>query len=146
MKKMAVSMMMVGLLYASAFPFKLGLEFQAGGQMLFGGNLRFSDFFELKPQLGFIFSEPRDEFDLAINANFYLSDLGRLQQYVGPGVDFAISDESSFGINGNYGLRYNINDAISIFGQIGLGMIFTPDFALATYSSGVGLTFYILNK
>lgn len=139
-------MLIVGLLCTSAFPFKLGLEFQAGQVMLFGANLRFSDFFELKPQLGFMFDDDRDEFDLAVNANFYLSDLGRLQQYVGPGVNFAFSDNSSFGINGNYGLRYDINDAVSIFGQVGLGMIFTPDFSISTYSSGVGLTFYLLNR
>ncbi len=146
MKKLTLSMLIVGLLCTSAFPFKLGLEFQAGQVMLFGANLRFSDFFELKPQLGFMFDDDRDEFDLAVNANFYLSDLGRLQQYVGPGVNFAFSDNSSFGINGNYGLRYDINDAVSIFGQVGLGMIFTPDFSISTYSSGVGLTFYLLNR
>lgn len=146
MKKLTLSMLIVGLLCTSAFPFKLGLEFQAGQVMLFGANLRFLDFFELKPQLGFMFDDERDEFDLAVNANFYLSDLGRLQQYVGPGVNFAFSDNSSFGINGNYGLRYDINDAVSIFGQVGLGMIFTPDFSISTYSSGVGLTFYLLNR
>lgn len=146
MKKLSLSMLVVGLLCTSAFPFKLGLEFQAGELMLFGANLRFSDFFELKPQLGFEFGEIRDEFDLAVNGNFYLSDLGQLQQYVGPGVNFAFSDESSFGLNGNYGLRYDINDALSIFGQIGLGMIFTPHFSIGTYSSGVGLTFYMLNR
>lgn len=146
MKKLTLSMLIVGLLCTSAFPFKLGLEFQAGQVMLFGANLRFSDFFELKPQLGFMFNDDRDEFDLAVNANFYLSDLGRLQQYVGPGVNFAFSDNSSFGIKGNYGLRYDINDAVSIFGQVGLGMIFTPDFSISTYSSGVGLTFYLLNR
>ena len=84
MKKLALSMLIVGMLCGSAFPFKLGLEFQAGQQMLVGGNLRFSEFFELKPQLGFVFSEFIDEFDLVVNANFYLADLGKLKQYVGP--------------------------------------------------------------
>ena len=146
MKKLVFSMLIVGLFCGNVFPFKLGLEFQAGQQMLFGANMRFSDFFELKPQLGFIFSDFQDEFDLVVNGNFYLSDLGQLQQYVGPGINFAFSDETRFGINGNYGLRYDINDALSIFGQVGLGMIFTPDFFISTYSSGVGLTFYMLNR
>jgi len=146
MKKLVFSMLIVGLFCGNVFPFKLGLEFQAGQQMLFGANMRFSDFFELKPQLGFIFSDFQDEFDLVVNGNFYLSDLGQLQQYVGPGINFAFSDETRFGINGNYGLRYDINDALSIFGQVGLGMIFTPDFSISTYSSGVGLTFYMLNR
>ncbi len=139
-------MLIVGMLCGSAFPFKLGLEFQAGQQMLVGGNLRFSEFFELKPQLGFVFSEFIDEFDLVVNANFYLADLGKLKQYVGPGVNFAFSDPTRFGLSGNYGLRYDINDALSIFGQVGLGMIFTPDFEISTFSSGVGLTFYMLNR
>src|SRR5690554_3379861 len=145
MKKLTLSILIVGLFCGNAFPFKLGLEFQAGQKMLFGANMRFSDLFELKPQLGFIFSDFQDEFDLVVNGNFYLSDLGQLQQYVGPGINFAFSDETSFGINGNYGLRYDINDALSIFGQVGLGMIFTPDFSIGTYSTGVGLTFYMLN-
>ncbi|HLV30317.1 MAG TPA: hypothetical protein VKY57_01985 [Chitinispirillaceae bacterium] len=146
MKKLTLSILIVGLFCGNAFPFKLGLEFQAGQKMLFGANMRFSDLFELKPQLGFIFSDFQDEFDLVVNGNFYLSDLGQLQQYVGPGINFAFSDETSFGINGNYGLRYDINDALSIFGQVGLGMIFTPDFSIGTYSTGVGLTFYMLNR
>lgn len=146
MKKIALSMLIVGLLCSSAFSFKFGLEFQAGDQMLFGANMRFSDFFELKPQLGFEFAEFNDEFDLSVNGNFYLSDLGQLQQYVGPGIHLIFRDESSFGIDGHYGLRYNINDALSIFGQVGLGMIFTPDFRINTYSTGVGLTFFMLNR
>ena len=146
MKKLTLSILIIGLSCGNVFPFKLGLEFQAGQQMLFGANMRFSDLFELKPQLGFIFSDFQDEFDLVVNGNFYLSDLGQLQQYVGPGINFAFSDETSFGINGNYGLRYDINDALSIFGQVGLGMIFTPDFSIGTYSTGVGLTFYMLNR
>ena len=146
MKKNFLSMMIVGLLCTSAFPFKFGMEFQAGDLMLFGANFRFFEFFELKPQIGFEFGETRDEVDLAVNGNFYLSDLGQLQQYVGPGVNFAFSDNSRFAINGNYGLRYDINEAISVFGQIGLGMVFSPDFIIRTYSTGVGLTFYMLNR
>ena len=146
MRKLALSILIIGLFCGNVFPFKLGLEFQAGQQMLFGANMRFSDLFELKPQLGFIFSDFQDEFDLVVNGNFYLSDLGQLQQYVGPGINFAFSDETSFGINGNYGLRYDINDALSIFGQVGLGMIFTPGFSISTYSTGVGLTFYMLSR
>jgi hypothetical protein len=146
MRKLALSILIIGLFCGNVFPFKLGLEFQAGQQMLFGANMRFSDLFELKPQLGFIFSDFQDEFDLVVNGNFYLSDLGQLQQYVGPGINFAFSDETRFGINGNYGLRYDINDALSIFGQVGLGMIFTPDFSIGTYSTGVGLTFYMLSR
>lgn len=146
MKKVAISMLLVCLFCSSAFSFKLGLEFQAGDQMLIGANLRFSDFFELKPQLGFRFSEFHDEFDLIASGNFYLKDLGQLQQYIGPGIHLVFSEESSFGLDGHYGLRYNINDVLSIFGQVGLGMIFTPDFEVATFSTGVGLTFYMLNR
>ena len=54
MRKLALSILIIGLFCGNVFPFKLGLEFQAGQQMLFGANMRFSDLFELKPQLGFI--------------------------------------------------------------------------------------------
>ncbi|GEM_PF-3363052 len=41
MKKNFLSMMIVGLLCTSAFPFKFGMEFQAGDLMLFWRKLSF---------------------------------------------------------------------------------------------------------
>ncbi len=148
MKKAVMSMIIVGLLSASAFPFKLGLEFQAGEQMVVGANMRFSELFELKPKLGFLFSDPVNLFSLVVDGNFYLPDLGELQHYAGFGVNLAIvseDDASEFGLDGHYGLRYDINEVVSIFGQVGLGMIFTPDFVMSTYSTGAGVTFFIIN-
>lgn len=148
MKKIVLSMFIIGLLSSSAFPFKLGLEFQAGEQMIAGANMRITDFFELKPQIGFLFGgDDNGIFDLIVSGNFYLSDMGKLQQYVGPGINLEFtSGDNLFGLDGHYGLRYDINDQVSIFGQVGLGMFFTPDFSIFTHSTGVGLTFFIINK
>ncbi|NLD99390.1 MAG: hypothetical protein GX640_05900 [Fibrobacter sp.] len=148
MKKVKVVLLLVGIFYGSAFPLKLGLEFQAGNQSLVGANLRFTERFELKPQLGLLFRENYSQFQLVVNANFYLPDIGKVQHYAGPGMylGFASGQDGQFGLDGHYGLRYNINDAISLFGQLGLGFNITPSFQLSTFTSGAGITFYILEN
>lgn len=148
MKKTIMSVLMVGLLCSSAFPFKLGLEFQAGDQLFIGTNMRFSDFFELKPQLGFQFADDYDVFNLLVSGNFYLPDLGKLQHYAGLGIDlgFVSDEDAQFVLDGHYGLRYDINEVVSIFGQVGLGFVLAPEFAMTTYSSGAGITFYVMDR
>lgn len=148
MKKIVMSLVFAGLLCSSVYSFDFGLEFQAGENILIGTNMRFTDQFELKPQLGFLFSDPTDLFLLAVDANYYLPQLGNLDHYLGGGINLGIVSEGdeTFGINGHYGLRYGINEIVSIFGQIGLNFVFTPDFAMNTTSSALGVTFFIIRK
>ncbi len=148
MRKMIKTLVMIGLLCGSAFPFKLGLEFQAGSQLLVGANMRFSDLLEIKPQLGFKINDASSQFDMAVSGNFYLPELGDLQHYAGAGLFLNVYEEQDeqFGIDGHYGLRYDINKIFGIFGQVGLAMNLAPEFEMASFSSGVGCTFYIINR
>ena len=145
MNKKTLSFCLVGLFCLNASAFQLGLEFGVGNDVHVGTNMRFTELFELKPQLAFGFGEDYGMFDLIIDANFYLPELGELQHYAGPGISLNVESGNNNGVftlNGHYGLRYNINDIVSIFGQIGFGMEFDP-FVLKTFRNGVGITFYL---
>lgn len=142
MKKTALVMVVIGLLSTAAYPFRLGLEFSVSDQPTVGVNMRISDLFELKPQMGFSFSENFNTFNLIVDGNFYLPQLQDLQHYAGPGIAlYADSDNARFGMNGHYGLRYDINDIISTFGEIGIRIGF-DDFFLTTFRGGAGITIF----
>lgn len=143
MRKLSLFLFLAVVVSKSAYPLGLGLEFSAGSDITVGVNLRLMEKFELKPQLGFSIIEDASLFALNLDGNFYLPQMQNLQHYVGPGITItAIEGNSNFGIDGHYGLRYNFNDVISTFGEIGLGMNFDP-FNLVTFRSGLGLTFFI---
>ena len=148
MKKLFFSLLMVGLLYGNVYALKFGLEFQAGSQVLVGANFRLSHFIELKPQLGLRFANDNNFFQLNANGNFYFPDLGKLQHYAGFEIliSKATNRDTDFGLGGHYGLRYDINEVVSLFGEAGLIFMITPSSSLITNSSGVGVTFYILNR
>jgi hypothetical protein len=142
MKKTALVMIVIGLLSTAAYPFRLGLEFSVFDQPTIGANMRISDMFELKPQMGFSFSENFNTFALLVDGNFYLPQIQDLQHYAGPGIALeATSDDVQFGMNGHYGLRYDFNDNISAFGEIGIHIGF-DDFYLTTLRSGAGITIF----
>jgi hypothetical protein len=146
----------VGIICCSAYPLKLGLEFRATDDASWevstiGVNLGITDQFELKPQLGFRLGDsPR--MNLILDGNFYLPDISSLRHYAGFGLHISVwdneenndSDNSDFYLNGHYGLRYDINDVISLFGEIGLNFIFDP-FMMVTTRPGLGVTFYFPN-
>ncbi|MBN1602449.1 MAG: hypothetical protein JW915_12625 [Chitinispirillaceae bacterium] len=143
MRKLSVFLFLAVIISKSAYPLGLGLEFSVDNDIAVGVNLRLTEKFELKPQLGFSIIEDASLFTLNVDGNFYLPQMQNLQHYAGPGISItAFEGNSDFGIDGHYGLRYDFNDIISAFGQIGLGINFDP-FALTTFRSGLGLTFYI---
>lgn len=143
MKKLLLSTLIIGVLSSSAFPLQFGLEYSAGYRSIVGANLRISDVFEFKPQLGFMFSDAYNNLNLIFNGNYYFADYSGLQQYAGGAFDMAVGDgDSDFMINGHYGMRYNINEILSLFGEAGLNMHFDP-FILTTFTGGVGITFFI---
>ena len=145
MKKAAMVLACIGLLSVPAYPFRFGLEFSVYEQPTIGVNLRIVDFFELKPALGFSFSENYNLFDFNVDGNFYLPQIEDLQHYAGPGISLhADSNDNNFGIHGQYGLRYDFNDVLSAFGEIGIRIAFN-DFNLRTFRGGAGLTVYFPN-
>ena len=145
MKKAIMTILYVGLLAGSAFPFRMGLEFGVNSVPTIGLNLRVIDFLEVKPQLGFMFSDNYNSFTLGTDVNFYLPGIGDLQHYAGPGIGFNVNtNDADFGLNGHYGLRYDFNEVLSAFGEIGFTMDFDP-FVLASSRAGVGLTVYFPN-
>lgn len=150
MKKISVILLTVFLASSSAYSFRMGLDFGVSDKATLGLNLRIVEKFELKPALGFGFTENINHFTLSVDGNFYLPQIQTLQHYAGPQIWFFVvnddrnqgsNDESRFGLNGHYGLRYDFNDVISTFGEIGLNLQFDP-FLLATFRAGLGLTFY----
>jgi hypothetical protein len=146
MKKTMMSMLIIGALCGSAFPLKLGLEFQIGSDLLVGANLRITDMVELKPQIGFQASDNHGAFQLAFSGNFYLPNLGDLQHYAGAGfgLGFAKNTDTEFELDGHYGVRYDINDIFGVFGELGLLFNLAPSFYMSTYKAGVGCTFYLI--
>lgn len=143
MKKLSLFLLFVVIVSKSAYPLGLGLEFSVDNDVAVGVNLRITEKFELKPQLGFSIVEDASLFNLSLDGNIYLPQMQNLQHYAGPGITFMTFDgNTNFSLDGHYGLRYDFNDIISAFGQIGLGINFDP-FALTTFRSGLGLTFYI---
>jgi opacity protein-like surface antigen len=142
MKKLSHFLFLIAVFATTAFPFRMGMEFSVSQQATVGLNLRLTEKFELKPQLGFGFAEDNNSFILTVDGNFYLPQMQNLQHYAGPGISFsAYSDDTYFNINGHYGLRYDFNDVISTFGEIGIGLTFDP-FMMNTFKGGLGLTFY----
>lgn len=158
MRKTAV-MLLVGLMCGSAFSFNLGANFGFVNNATKGGTgtevsarIGLTEKMELAPRLGFCFGDG-STFAIGADFNYYLSSIGDLQQYLGGGLDFSKTavligvsktSDSYFGINGHYGLRYDFNDVVGVFGQVGLDIPFAPDFMFGTFSSGVGLTFQII--
>jgi|GEM_PF-3832872 len=144
MKKIVASLLFVAIAATAAYPFKLGIEFSAGASEQIGANLRFNDLFEFKPQIGFSFSDDDNRFNLLLDGNFYLPDIEELHHYAGFGLGmfFQTDTDGRINLNGHYGLRYDVNDIVSLFGEGGLSMVFDP-FVMATFKGGVGCTFYI---
>jgi len=139
----------VVLLSSSAFPITLGLEFKASGDEVVALNIGFSDQFELKPQVGFQLGDAA-HLNLIIDGNIYLPDISPLRHYIGPSLIFSTwdngnsnADNTSFYLGGHYGLRYNVNEVISLFGEIGIILDFDPDFAMTSFRPGLGCTFYL---
>ena len=145
MRKTVLATLCIGLLAVSAFPFRMGLEFGVYSTPTVGLNLRVIDFIEVKPQLGFLFSDDYNSFTLGTDVNFYLPQIGDLQHYAGPGIGFNVNtDDSDFQLDGHYGLRYDFNEVLSAFGQIGFTMGFDP-LIFASSRAGLGLTVYFPN-
>jgi hypothetical protein len=147
MKKLTTALCCIVFLSTSAFPFQLGLEFSAGSDMIMGANMRFNQLFELKPQLGFSFSENNNRLRLLVNSNFYLPEISDLQHYAGLGLDLDVqsgNNNGGFGLDGHYGLRYNITEIISLFGEIGFFMDFDP-FYMSSFRGGAGITIFFPN-
>ena len=145
MKKVLSIVACVVLLSSSAYPFRLGLEFQTGSSQSIAVNMRLNDLVELKPSLGFSFSENNNTFSIGADGNFYLPQIQDLQHYAGPGISFrADPNSNNFELHGQYGLRYDFNEILSTFAEIGLGMDFDP-FVFGTFRGGVGLTIFFPN-
>jgi hypothetical protein len=133
-----------------------GIEFTMGNSYVLSLDIHTSNFFELKPQVEFNPTFSLINFDPAVN--FYLYDsrdcffrvdethlikIPKLQIYCGLGITFPVNgNNSTVGFLLDYGLRYNINEILSLVGQIGAeakGNPFRPAF-----NGGLGFSLYIL--
>jgi hypothetical protein len=143
MKKVSIILLTIFLASSTVYPIRLGLDFGVFDKPTLGLNLRLVEKFELKPAVGFSISEDDNSFILSVDGNFYLPQIQTLQHYAGPQIWFNVnSDDSYVGVNGHYGLRYDFNEVLSTFGEIGLNIQFSP-FLLYSFRGGLGLTFYI---
>ncbi len=126
----------------------VGFEFSVDPSRVVGMNIRFNDLYELKPGLGFRLSDNETIFNLAIDNNFYFISGFDLSHYAGFGFAIQIAerdnggDDTDITLDGHYGLRYDINDVISLFGDLGLAFAIDP-WVFRTFRSGVGVTFFI---
>lgn len=146
MKKFVPALCLFVLMSRSVFSFQLGLEFGVNPNLLMGANMRFSELFELKPQLGFLFKEDFSQLHLIVDGNFYLPEIMDLQHYAGLGLDLDVQSGNGggFGLDGHYGLRYNINEIVSLFGQVGMRFDFDP-FIFQSFRGGAGITIFFPN-
>jgi hypothetical protein len=131
---------------------QFGIDFTVGSSNFVGPNIRFSHLYELKPLFAIsIIDNKSDAIGIIINNNFYLKDIGRLQNYIGFAIgyinsmdDFIVVNNGAMLIGGQYGLRCNLNEIVSIFGEIGVVSSIDP-FFMTTAKSGLGVTFYFPN-
>jgi len=137
---------MVLLLAVQTFSASLGLEFKADEAENIALNIGFSDQFELKPQVAFRLGDGAF-IDLIVDGNFYFAEMSGLRHYAGFGVHFKIedtaNDNTAVNLGGHYGLRYDVNEIISIFGEIGVLVDFQDGFSLSSTRPGLGCTFYL---
>jgi hypothetical protein len=141
--KKALAVLLCAGLFTAACPFQLGLDFSIGTKSQISANMRFNHLFELKPQVGFGIRKNMNSLNPGIDANFYLPDISGLQHYVGAGLDVYTAEgtQGTFEIGGHYGLRYNVNEIISIFGEIGIAVDNDP-FVMSSFTEGIGCTIY----
>ena len=82
-----------------------------------------------------------------IDGNFYLPEIPQLQHYAGFGFNMFFQSETDgiVGLDGHYGVRYDINEVFSVFGELGLGINSFDPFDMSTFKSGIGCTIFFPN-
>jgi hypothetical protein len=146
MKRFMISGMLAAALAIQVSAADFGIEFSAGSSQNVGVNVRFSDLYEMKPGIGFRVSENDVVFAFSMDNNFYFISGFDLSHYAGVGVGITAinndNDDVDVTIDGHYGLRYDINAIVSIFGDLGLAFDIDP-LVFRTFRSALGCTFFI---
>lgn len=151
--KAKAALLCIGLAVVSSYCYpQFGIDFSVGEMGFIGPNIRFSHFYELKPSLEFTVTDNKsNSIGILAENNFYLVDVYNLQNYVGFGIGF-VSNKDSNGnktkhtmLTGQYGLRYDFNSVVSVFGQLGLLVELDP-VVLSTHKSAIGITLYFPNR
>jgi hypothetical protein len=129
---------------AASYGGKIGVDFSVSSQPDVGLKWHISNLYCINPYLGFSFSKARDNtfFLVGIANQFYLPSFAELDQYIDISPAFyLIGNSPNFEGNIGYGLQYQFNSTISIYGELGIGVI-VPDGQFGTFRSGLGAILY----
>ena len=131
-------------LNAASYGGKIGIDFTVSNQSDLGLKWHISNLYCMNPYLGFNFAKVRDNtfFLIGIGNQFYLPSFAELDQYINISPAFyLIGNNPNFEGNVSYGLQYQFNNTISIFGELGIEVI-VPDGQVGTFRSGLGAILY----
>lgn len=123
-------------------PFGFGSSsFGLGGSQYVGVRIHVTDFYAVQPSVQLSITENNNNLGIHVDNLFYLFEMNNLEQYAGFNVAFNLDED--FRLGGFYGLQHSLNQAVDIYGQIGLGIDIDPA-EVYTANTGLGVIFYIL--
>ena len=150
LKKIIFSVVALSMFNFSVFATQLGFEFFSNSTPWLNANILVNEAIELKPGIQLHFGDNINTIGIGFDFNYYLSPIKPFNHYIGAGISFVsieyenplINDETSISFNGHYGLRYTLNEHMSIFGELGVNLKFSPT-VFSTQRPGLGVTFYL---
>ena len=133
-------------LFAASYEGKVGLDFTFSYQPYVGLKWHIANGYCMNPYLGFIAVGNNTAFPylyVGIGNQFYLPPLFALDQYINVSPALYLNNRKLY-FNGSvsYGLQYQFNNAISVFGELGIE-IAAPNVLVESFRNGVGVIFYL---
>ncbi len=151
MKKAALLLLLPLFLSATDLSKKVGFEFLASRVSEIGVKIHVNSVYTINPGITFLIGETSHNYysnsdamlGVSIDQQFYLPDNDAMNHYIYLNIgmsDVLYPDIPHFGLG--YGLQYQCNDNIAIFGE--LGATVSPDYGyFGLGKSGLGLIFYV---
>lgn len=122
---------------------KIGFNFGAGSSAYVGALFHFNSVYCLNPLFPFFsIGDNPMIFGVEISNRFYLSPMRTLDHYLYGSFGFVYHRFDEFTYSGiGYGLQYQINENVSLFGEIGV-TVFHDEITIDIGRSGLGVIFY----
>jgi hypothetical protein len=143
-------------LQAATYGGKIGMDFMVSNQPTVGFRWHIADAYCMSPYVGFyhvgngtgqgtptlIPTQGTATFVFGIGNRIYLPSFAALDDYINVSPSVAVNNKTAnFDGSVSYGLQYEINTTISIFGEAGVEVV-TPQPTVGSFRSGIGLVFY----
>jgi len=133
-------------LNAASYGGKIGIDFTLSEQPTIGMKWHISKLYCVNPFFGFLAAgKSADQGNLLIvglGNQFYLPSFLALDHYINISpAYYGFGGSGFFEGKLSYGLQYQCNNTISIFGELGI-VYYSRDYLAETFRSGVGAIFY----